>query len=396
MHFNFFNRFLDRLKFSGNQNTYTFQKVGNTTPDWINTTNYFLLYQTIPELQAVINRYSNMVASAKPKIVDSKGVEIENNSHYIFNLINRPNAMQSWKDFIFFLAINDCVTNNIVALPNKGTFETFSLTPIAYNNVKIKATNKSFKQISIKGIIEEFQIALDESNNFTPFKPNEVIYISRPDGINLFDTTSRIENLKYPISNIAKSYAKRNVILRNMFALGILSSDNNDGISSIPLGSTEKEEMQKDLMRRNKGKVIITDKNMKWSPMSYPTKDLMLFEELTADKAAIIDAFGLNVNMFAPIDSKGQTFSNVEMGEKQAYRSTIIPDTIGLYNELNRQLGLDKQGMFLTPDFSHIDVLAKDKEQEANTLLKNSQAIKSIQESGVQLNEEEIRSILGL
>ena len=198
------------------------------------------------------------------------------------------------------------------------------------------------------------------------------------------------------MSNIAKTYEKRNVLLKNLFALGILSMDNNDGISSLPIDDKEKQEMQKDLMRRNKGKVIITDKKAKWDAMSFPTKDLMLFEEMTADKAAIIDAYGLNVNMFAPIDNKGQTFSNVEMGEKQAYRSTIIPDTTAMYAEIGRQLDLDKEGMYLCPDFSGVDVLAKDKKEEAETMNINANTIQTLRENGILLNEEQQNALLGL
>lgn len=383
---------------SNNDNYYTFQPVGTTTPDWIDTTNKFLLYDQIPELQAVINRYANLVSSAKPIIKDSDGVVIQPNGNDIFRLLNRPNAMQSWDNFIYFLAVNDCVTSNIVALKNKTqiTQSVRSLTPIAYNNIKIVATGKSYKQISINGIIKEFHIPLNVSNTFETFKPNEVIYIARPDGINLYNTNSRIDALKYPLSNLAKTYEKRNVILKNMFALGILSSDNNDGVSSIPLDDNEKIELQRDLMRRHNGKVIVTDKAMNWQPMSYPTKDLMLFEEMTADKAAIIDAYGLNVNMFAPIDNKGQTFSNVEMGYKQAYQSTIIPDAENLYAEIGRQIGLEDQGLYLCPDFSHIQVLASDKQKDADTLLKNTQSLMNIREMGVTLTREEERTILGL
>ena len=397
MNFNILGRINRLLGFyNGIDNYYTFQSIGDTTPEWVDTTDKFLIYQEIPELQAVINRYANMVASAKPIIKDSKGVIVEPNNTPYFKLLSRPNPMQSWSDFIFFMAVNRCVTNNMIALPNKGMIELKSVTPIAFNNVKIVPTGKSYKQFEKSGIIKEFRIPLDQTNKFETFKTEEVLYISIPDGINLYNSKSKIEALRYPLSNIAKTYEKRNVILRNMFALGILSSENNDGISSIPLDTDEAEQMRNDLMNRNKGKVIITDKNMKWSPMSYPTKDLMLFEEMTADKAAIIDAYGLNVNMFSPIDNEGQTYSNVEMGEKQAYRSTIIPDTEALYAEIGRQLGFLNDGYYLLPDFSHIDVLSENKNQEADTLLKNTQAISNLLNSGYPLTNEEIKGILGL
>ena len=55
----------------------------------------------------------------------------------------------------------------------------------------------------------------------------------------------------------------------------------------------EREEIQADWLRRSKDKLVMTEADVNWTPMSYPTKDLMLFEELTEDKMAIIDAYGL-------------------------------------------------------------------------------------------------------
>ena len=122
----------------------------------------------------------------------------------------------------------------------------------------------------------------------------------------------------------------------------------------------------------------------------------MLFEEMTADKLAIIDAFGLNQHMFGQGEGgKGSTFSNVEMGERQAYNSTIIPATEILYDELTKQMKLDQQGMYLVPDFSHISVLKQDETRSADALLKRASAVEKI--SGiVDLTDEEKRNLLSI
>ncbi len=92
--------------------------------------------------------------------------------------------------------------------------------------------------------------------------------------------------------------------------------------------------------------------------MSYPTRDLMLFEELNADKIAIIDAYGMNVNLFS--SEQGTTFTNVRDSVRMVYTDTIIPETQQMYDTIAHQMGLDKQGISIVADFSHLPVLQDD------------------------------------
>lgn len=379
-----------------NTNYYTTQQIGIITPEWVNTSDKWNLYYSIPELQSVVLRYADMVASANPIIVDKDGNKMNINGDNIFRLIDRPNAMQSWGKMMKMIAINQCITNNILIYAPNGSFGKLQLMPLAFNNVKIVPTGKNLVSVDLASFIEKFQIPTSRINEFKDFMPDEVIYISEVDGINLFDSRSKLDALKMPLSNLKKQYEKRNVLLINMFSLGILSSNNTDGISSLPISEADVNKIRKDIKMRNEGEVIITDKPLKFDPMTFPVKDLMLFEEMTADKLAIIDAFGLNQHMFGQGEGgKGSTFSNVEMGERQAYNSTIIPATEILYDELTKQMKLDQQGMYLVPDFSHISVLKQDETRSADALLKRASAVEKIS-TIVDLTDEEKRNLLSI
>jgi len=378
--------------------TWTTQQIGTTAPIWIDTTNKWILYREIPELMSVVNRYAKMMSSAMPIVVNDKGEVIgpDQSNHWIFNLIDRPNAMQSWSNMIYMTGINKAVTNNALIYAPKLTLGARqNLTPLAWNNVKVVPTGKKLQQTTIDGFIKEFKIPTSEHGQFDTFEPNEIIYITDPDGINLFDTASKLDSLKYPLSNIAAGYKKRNVLLVNLFSLGILSADNSDGISAIPIDPNDVKTLRDDMKKRHDGEVIITDKPFSFDPMTFPVKDLMLFEEMTADKLAIIDAFGLNEHMFGHGEGgKGSTFSNVESGERQAYNSTIIPDTEILYAEFTKQLGLEEDGLFLIPDFSHISVLKQDEKAAAEALFKRAQAMEKIILQVPGLSDEERRALL--
>lgn len=379
-----------------NPNYYTTQQIGVVSPVWVSTTDKFALYYEIPELHAVINRYAKMIASANPIIVNDKGEIQKTNGNTIFKLIDRPSAMQSWGTMMYMIAVNKCVTNNALIYAPKGSFGALQLLPLAFNNVKIVPTGKNLISAELGSFIEKFQIPTSVVDAYKDFYPQDVVYLTEPDGINLFNTKSKIDTLKYPLSNLKKQYEKRNVLLSNMFSLGILSSDNGDGISSVPLQPQDIVQMRKDMKQRHDGEIIITDKTLKFNPMTFPTKDLMLFEEMTADKLAIIDEYGLNQHMFGQGEGgKGSTFSNVEMGERQAYNSTIIPDTEIIYDELTKQLGLDREGLYLVPDFSHISVLKEDEKTNAESLLKRAEAVSKINEL-TPLSTEEMRKLLGI
>lgn len=391
--FSVFGRFGGFSNGQTNRNYYTLQGIGDTTPTLINTSNKWDLYNDIPELQAVINRKAKMIASANPIVCDKDGNKIDPNGHWIFNLINRPTPMLSWGNMIYMTSVNYNVTGNALIYAPKRTMGTRSLlVPIAYNNVQIQPNKKGYEQLERSGVIESFKIPVDNKGTFEEYKTDNVIYLFEPDGINLYNVKSKLDSLGYPLSNLMKQYEKRNVLLKNMFSLGMITIENKDGISALPVDSDDIQAMRDDIKARHKNEIIITDKPLKWNPMSFPTKDLMLFEEMTADKVAIIDAYGLNQNMFGSAMDKGSTFSNVEGGERQAYNSTILPETEFLYDEMTVQMGLDKENLFLKPDFSHISVLQKDESQHASAFKTRAEAVEKIR-TMIELTEEEIRSL---
>jgi hypothetical protein len=128
--------------------------------------------------------------------------------------------------------------------------------------------------------------------------------------------------------------------------------------------------------------------------MSYPTKDLMLFEELTEDKLAIIDAFGLNYNLFS--STSGATFSNVKDSIRMVYTDTIIPETQSMYDSIIKQFGLDAEGYRLEAEFDHLPILQHDELASANIMKIRTEAIEKIMNMNVGLTPEEARALLDL
>jgi hypothetical protein len=356
---------------------------GNTKPQWVDTNKPYDLYITIPELRAVINKRAIMMSSGKPVLCDKEGNIIE--SHWMLDLINNPNPTQSWSDVVYSLAVNDGLFNNSFAYCPKRSFDIRNLImPLPANQVKIVGTGKFLNQIDKDGLIKNFEFWYD-SQKMEKIELQDMVYMNTPDGINLINSINRIDTLKYPLSNIMATYNKRNVILENMGAIGILSSKKSDMGGTIPMTTEEKDEIRKDWVSRNKDKLVLTEADIQWTPMSYPTRDLMLFEELNEDKMALIDAYGLNKYVFS--NANDSIMSNVQQGMRMAYQDTIIPETEQMYATISQQLGLTTQGLYLKPDFSHIAVLQDDMNTKSTEII-------SLVEKGI-IDTSEARLELG-
>tara|TARA_R100000541_G_scaffold17473_7_gene27251 strand:+ start:1241 stop:2452 length:1212 start_codon:yes stop_codon:yes gene_type:complete len=360
---------------------------------WVDTNKPFELYLQVPELRTVIDKRASMMASGIPILKNSDG-EIVNDHQWVQDLIAKPNPTQSWSDVIYSLSVNDGLFANAFAYCPKRSFDIRNLiVPLPSSKVKLKLSGRYLDQMETGGMIENYQFYYD-GKKFETIEIDDMVYINTPDGIHLVNPRNRIETLRYPLSNIIAQYKKRNVLLENLSAIGILSSNQSDLGGSLPMDPAEKRQIQKDWIKRNSDQIVITESNVDWTPMSYPTKQLMLFEELDADKMAIIDAYGLSQYLFA--SSKGATFTNVFEGMRMTYQDTIIPETDQLYATLSHQLGLTDQGLKLCADFSHVAVLQKDQVMQSDAMDKRANAVLKIIESGVELSDDEKRTLLGI
>lgn len=357
---------------------------------WIDTNDSWRLFLEIPELRTVINKRASMMSTNIPCLYDKEGNKVE--EHWLLDLIAHPNAIQSWSDVIYSLSVQDALYSNSFAYAPVRSFGVRNLiVPLPASKVKIHTTGKRLNFMDADDLIDKFTFRYDD-NTDENIPWIDMVYLTTDDGMNVVKPVSRIDTLKYPLSNIRAQYHKRNVLLENIGAIGILSAQQNDMGGAIPMTPEEKTTIQRDWYRRQKDELIITEAQVNWQPMSFPTKDLMLFEELSADKLAIIDTYGMNANIFS--SDKGSTYENVRESIKMVYQDTIIPETQAMYDSLMHQFGLDEQGYYLTADFSHLPILQEDEQSNANTLRTRVDAVEKLLNLGL-IDIEEAKTIIG-
>jgi hypothetical protein len=359
---------------------------------WIDTNDWWKLYLEIPELRMVIDRRASMMSSNKPCLVDADGNEVTN--HWFNDVLNKPNPVQSWSDLVYSLSVQDALYSNAFIYAPKRSFDIRNLfVPLPSNKIQINLSGKKLKQMEQEGLIDSFVFQYDDKNT-EKISFDDLIYLMTNDGMNIVKPVSRMESLKFPLSNIKASYHKRNVLLENIGAIGILSTQNNDVGGAIPMTPEEKKQIQKDWFRRQKDELIITESQVDWKPMSFPTKDLMLFEELTADKIAIIDTFGMSLNIFS--SEKGATFTNVRDSIRMTYQDTIIPETQQMYDAIGQQIGLTDEGLKLIAEFDHLPVMQDDEVAVATTMKLKAETLEKLSVLGIDMTSDEMKQLLGI
>lgn len=357
---------------------------------WLDTGDSWKLYIEIPELRAVIDKRATMMASNKPKLYDQNGDLVEN--HWLNDLIKTPNSTQSWSDIVYSMSVQDALYSNVILYCPKRSFDIRNLiVPLPAQNLEIMLSGRKLKQMDRENLIDYFVFTYD-SGATERIDWEDALYLTSADGMNIVKPISRIDSLKFPLSNIQAQYKKRNVLLENIGAIGILSAQQNDLGGAIPMTPEERQKIQRDWYKRQKDELIISEANVNWQPMSYPTKDLMLYEELTADKLALIDAFGLNYNLFSKVE--GTTFTNVRDSIRMVYTDTIIPETQQFYNSIISQFGLDDEGYYLKACFDHLPILQSDERENAETQKIRVESLRMIQEMGLDLDEDQIREFI--
>ncbi len=357
---------------------------------WLDTGNSWRLYIDIPELRAVVDKRASMMSSNKPKLYDKNGELVTN--HWLNDLINNPNATQSWSDVVYSLGVQDALYSNCVMYAPERSFGVRNLiVPLPANNIEIMLSGKKLKQMDRENLIDYFKFTYD-SGTTERIDWEDAVYLTSCDGMNIVKPISRVDSLKYPLSNIQAQYKKRNVLLENIGAIGILSAQATDLGGSIPMTPEERNKIQKDWYKRQKDELIISEAGVNWTPMSYPTKDLMLFEELTADKLALIDAYGLSYNLFSK--TEGTTFTNVRDSIRMVYQDTIIPETQQFYDSLINQFGLKEEGYYLKACFEHLPILQEDEKEKAEVMRIRSETLRTMSEMGIELNEEQIEDFI--
>jgi phage portal protein BeeE len=351
--------------------------------------NEFELYRTTPQLSIVINKDAQMLSNGRFVVKNLKG-EVQDN-HEALKLLANPNPIQNQNSWLMDYQIQKNIYGNQFIYINRAYNSAFPSTLVNLNSayVKVVKSGKYVKQNNIEDIIERYEVK-ESNGSITTYEVNDIIFSQIVNPNNPLMGLSPLHSLTMPISNIRGAYGFRNKIIVKSGALGILSSASKDASGGIPLNNTERQRIEQQHsndygIHDGQSSLIMTGSPLSWQSMSYPTKDLLLFEEVEADFKSIIDAYGHNADIYSNLNNA--KFSNMNEALRQTYQNRIIPESEQLCFNLSNRLGLTAKGLILELDYSHIEVMkANDKEVTENFKMK-ADAISTLLNSGYTRQE---------
>lgn len=341
-------------------------------------------YESCPPVNAIINRKAQAYINGKTWVLNTRGKEATSaEAKKIQALFKRPNPLQSGKQFEAQGYIYQQLFGYNIVLPIKpvgfkDNIDATYLWNIPPFMVDIEETNKLFYQSDVKGIIK--QIVLNYKGVRSVIKVED-IYIMKdftPSFSSLVIPESRIRSLELPINNIIGAYESRNVLINYRGALGILTNDPGSGqYGPLPLLDPEKEVIQNDFRRyglkQHQWQLIITSATLKWQQMGYPTKELMLFEEIEDCIMRLCDSYNYPYQLMS--SAKGTTFSNVKEAKQLLYQDAIIPEAESIYEQWDQFFNTEKFNLHLNKDYSHIPVMQEDQLQAAQARKSRNDAL---------------------
>lgn len=369
--------------------------LGQKGPVWVTVNEPYQMYEQVPQLKTIVDRKANMFANMCIRLVDGEGNDVETKkTKDLFRLLDKPHCLYGQKDFLRQFKIQEQIYGNQYIY--KNVVSNLADFPIALANISGRymrpyLTGKIFDQVDISGVIEKYLLITHLEQ--VEFDPTTILYSRLEDVDSPIVGRSPIVSLQKPLSNILLAYEYRNVIMGQRGAVGMITNKGKDAAGSIPLTAEQKKQVEGDY-RKNYGvqghkmKTMFLDFDADYIPMSYPTRDMQLLEEVQEDTLTVIDAFGLSGNIFAVKDA---TYENLKQGLIHSYQDTIIPEAQKFMTNLTEFLNIKKifgDEVRLMADYSHLSILQDDEVQRSSALKTKVDALVSAINAGIITQQE--------
>jgi len=365
-------------------------------PAWLSLSNAHEYRKAVaenPVLNGCISILANGMANGRKYLVDLNGKELPwssgktgvKNARKLF--VERPNPLQSVKEFNYERAyMFFTFGNNYVYLNNPlDTFETDIVSVQTMLNlpseyVTIHQTGKIFDQVDIKGIIEKYSLI-----NYSPAKEFSSDKIIHFNDINVSEIgnsiigSSRLENLRYPITNTQLAFEAMNVILKSRGMQGIIKANNKDAQGTqITLSADTKKEIDNTFkadygLREGQKQFLISYSDIEFIKTIMSSEELGIYKEFSNNAMIISNGFNIPSELYKTY-TQGATFENQVQAVRRLYQDTIIPlvDNEDLY--YTERLNMRKYGFELKTDFSHIQALQEAYREKALAMSLNTKS----------------------
>lgn len=344
--------------------------------------NFVNIFETMGEVYYPIRFIVDRIAGGTYLLKKAKDDSVVWDNEEINNFLTSPNPLFSFSDFTQLLFIYKYINGNSflqAALPDSFKqvpeiwkwCDSYWALPADRVEIVTPGMIPLFTSSRLEDIITTYR--LSTGRGMMEFSPSAILH-DREVNINMDHSYlrghSRLTSQKYPIANLAAVYEARNVIYVKRGALGLLISKKYDATGSLPLLKKEKDMIRKDWndtygLEHTKSQIGIVDVPSEYVRISMSIQELQPFKETLVDACQIAGIFGVP-SVLIPREDMAK-YENQDIAETSVYTNVIIPEAKKYSKALTRFLGLDKSGLYIDVDFSHVDVLQKRGKERVET-----------------------------
>lgn len=355
----------------------------------INTIVPYKIYNSIPQVSLTVDKISAMFSNGVFKYQRISDNMIVDMPKELAALLEKPNIFQGQNAFLRQYALQYWIYGNQYIKKNKvSSLQKFpgSIINISPAYLKPVLTGKMFDQVEMSGVVERFDYF--ENGNVKRFETNDILWSKIGDLDNPIIGCSPLQSLEFPISNNELAYKYLNCISGEKGGIGILSQlPIKDSFGTLPSSPEEKKKLEAQYREQNgvdddQKKILITDSPIGWTPMSYPTAQLLLLEQIDANFLTILNRYHVNSNIFV-----NSTYENLRHGLVTTHNDCIQPFADLTGQHFTTFLEVEK-GYRIILDYSHLPYLQSDKVEEASTFLTVSNALNTLVTAQIITSQE--------
>jgi HK97 family phage portal protein len=389
---------VDFMSFDGNKDTEPFYISFDKLPGVRKA------YCKCSPVSTMINRLASSMANGQWWLTDKDNNDVRNVHTELGLLLKRPNPLQIRTEFIKQVDIYRSlygITYIWAVIPEgfASPEDAVALWPLNPERITpvYKENTRFYYNRNIEDIIEKYVITVgNETINVNPkeilcIKDNSLDMLSENEAC-----TTKLKGLEYEVRNIMQAQEAIYSLNKDRGAMGIITNKSKDASGNIPLIPEEKEELHTEIKKNyglshKQAKVIITNADLGWTPMSFNVRDLMLFEGIKQNIESIADAFNYPFELLA--NQKGTTYANRNEAIKYLYQDNVIPNANIYAEKFTNFFNLENAKIEI--DFSNVEYLKEAQKEKAEALLKMNNALKIAYELNV-ITREEYREALDL
>ena len=328
---------------------------------------------------------------------DDSYMIVEDLSNDYFRLLNRPNKDQTQKEYRTEQYLNYLLTGDCFEWKKEAIGFNFptsmKVIPSQFTTIEMENDKDFFSDVA--------SYTFTFNNQKKVFQADQVVHTQNLDpsyldhkGLSFLEPSYKALSTSNQVHN-AEAH-----MIENRGATGMISSDQE----GYPLTDDEREQINEKFKKRaggshNYNKILTVGSKVKYTSLGLSPKDLTLTDIDINKLRKFCNVYGLSSQLFN--DPANKTFNNLGEAKKSLYTESVIPLAQLFVDAWNEHISpifseLDGQEYKLYLDTSEIEVLQKDKKQEAekNKIVTDSISSLASKVTLGQLDSDSAKNIL--